>query len=184
MGDEPIVCKFQGCLAICTGDKMETVHETIILEADNVRITNLRAFIGWKTYEISRIVSVRLEQQDLNPAAGKIKVIISFISLIFGMLLCSGAMSIRLVSMIENYWYWPRINVYFMFAVLGLLFVYLWSITWEADKPTYIVQIETTSGISKPLKVKEKVKAEKIISAINYAIAYRADQKLDSEIVE
>jgi hypothetical protein len=48
--------------------------------------------------------------------------------------------------MIEFLSEWPRIYVHFLLAVLGLLLILLWSIGFESDKPTCMIQIETTSG--------------------------------------
>ena len=150
---------------------MDDVRETIILETDNIRITNIRAFIGWKTYEIANIMSASWGEKNLSPAAGK--AVLMLISLVIGILSCLAALSIRFVSMMQDFSDWPRINVHFLFAVLGLLFIYLGSIGWNSDKPTYIVQIETASGTSKILEAKDKEYVEKIIKAINEAIARR-----------
>ena len=152
---------------------MENLRETIILKVNDIRISNLRAVIGAKTYAVSNITSVSLEEKDLSPAVGKAVVIVSLISLVIGFLSCLAALSIPLVrmSMIGYLLDWPRINVHFLFADLGLLFIYLWSMGWEADKPTYIVQIETASGKSKILEAKDKDYLQRIIDAINDAIA-------------
>ena len=152
---------------------MDGVSETIILETDNVRITNRKAIIGWKTYEIANIVSTSLEEKNRSQVAGKALVIISLILFVIGILSCLAALSIRFISMIQDFSDWPRINVHFLFAVLGLLFIYLGSIGWDSDKPTYIVQIETTSGTSKLLEAKDKDHVEGIVKAINEAIARR-----------
>lgn len=152
---------------------MHDVGEMIILEVDNVRITTVRAFIGWKTYEISSIVSAILQERNLSPAAGKAGITISFISLVLGILSCIAAFSGRFISIIENLWGWPRINVHFLFAVLGLLFIYRWLIGREVDKTTYIVQIETASGKSNILESKDKDHIQRVIDAINNAIARR-----------
>jgi hypothetical protein len=150
---------------------MDDLRETIILETDNIRITDRRAFIGWKTYEIEDIISVNLVEKKLNRAAGKALVIASLISLVIGILSCLAALYIPFISMMEEYSGLPRINMHFLFAVLGLLFIYLGSIGWESDKPTHIVQIEIPSGKSRALETKDKEYVERIIKAINDAIA-------------
>ena len=150
---------------------MDQVRETIILEMDNIRITNNRAFMGLKTYQIADIRSVSLVERNRSPAAGKVLVILSLLCLVIGTLSCMAALSIRFITMIQDYSDWPRINVHFLFAVVGLLFIYLGSMGWESDKPTYIVQIETPSGTSRALETKDKKYVERIIKAINDAIA-------------
>jgi hypothetical protein len=152
---------------------MDDVSETIILETDNTRITNRKVIVGWKTSEISKIMSVSLEKKHPSSVGGKTLVSISLISFVIGILSCLAALSIRFISMIQGFSDWPRINVHFLFAILGLLFIYLGSIGWDSDKPTYIVQIETTSRTSKILEAKDKDYVERIIKAINEAIARR-----------
>ena len=150
---------------------MDGVRETIILEMDNIRITNNRAFIGLKTYEIADIRSVSLAEMNRSPAAGKALVIVSLLCSVIGILSCVAALSIRFVSITQDFSGLPRINVHLLFAVIGLLFIYLGSIGWESDKPSYIVQIETPSGKSRALETKDKEYVERIIKAINDAIA-------------
>src|SRR5688572_32822799 len=103
---------------------MSDGSETIILATDNIRITNRKAIIESKTYEISKIMSVSLEEKNLSSVAGKTLVIIAFFSFVIGVLSCLAALSIRFISLIQDFSDWPRINVHFLFAVLGLLFIY------------------------------------------------------------
>jgi hypothetical protein len=154
---------------------MGELRETVILGVNEIKITNARAVIGANTYEMSTIISVSLEEKNLSPVVGTAVVIVSLISLVIGFLSCLAALSISFVRMIMIGYLsdWPRINVHFLFAVLGLLFIYLWSIGWEADKPTYIIQIETASGKSKVLETRDKDYLQRIINAINDAIAPR-----------
>ena len=50
---------------------MDDVSETIILETDNIRITNRKAIIGLKTYEIASIGPVSLEEKTELKQHGK-----------------------------------------------------------------------------------------------------------------
>jgi len=152
---------------------MEDLRETIILKVNDINITNIRAVIGAKTYEISTITSVSLEEKNLSPAVGKAVVIVSFVFLVIGFLSCLAALSSRFIHRIEYFSEWPRINVHFLFAALGLLFIFLWSIGFESDKPTYMVQIETPSGKTNILESKDKDYMQRIINAITDAIARR-----------
>jgi hypothetical protein len=153
--------------------RMDDLRETITLETDNIRITDRRAFIGWRTYEIADIRSVSLDERNLSPASRKAVIVVSLLCLIIGILSCLAALSIRVIGIVEDLWGWPRINLHFLFATLGLLFIYLWSIGWEADKPTYVVQIETASGKTPILANKDKDHTQRVIHAINDAIARR-----------
>lgn len=155
---------------------MDNIHETIILETDNVRITDVRAFIGWKTYEIADIMSASLTEKNPSPAAGKARLIVSLLALVIGILSCVAALSIRFIAMIGTFWGWPQINLHFLFAVLGLLFISLWSIGWESHKSTYIVEIETASGKSQIFGSKDKDHVQKVALAINNAVARRGER--------
>lgn len=152
---------------------MSDVGETILFELDNIRITTRKVLIGLKTYEIADIMSVSLAEKNLSPAAGKALVIASLMVLVIGSLCCLATLSIRFISMLEEFSGLPRINVHFLFAVLGLLLIYLGSIGWESAKPTYILQMETASGSSKILESKDKHYLQRVIHAINNAIARR-----------
>ena len=127
---------------------MNAVHETILLELDNIRITTRKVLIGSKTYEVADVMSVSLTEQNLSPAAGRTLVIASLLALVIGILSCLAALSIPFINMLEEFTGLPRINVHFLFAVLGLLLIYLGSIGRESEKPTYTIQIETASGRS------------------------------------
>jgi hypothetical protein len=70
----------------------------------------------------------------------------------------------------------PRISIHFLFAVLGLLLIYLGSIGWESEKPMYTVQIETASGRSRILETQDKALIQKVIRAINQALARRQEE--------
>jgi hypothetical protein len=150
---------------------MDQLHETIVLEIESARVTNVRAFIGWKTYEITDIRSVSLLEMHQNPASSKALLSISFLSLVIGALFCVGALSIPLIRIIQDISHMPRINAHLLFAVIGLLFIYLGSTGWDSGKPTYIVQIESTFGTSSAVKTKDKGYAERIINAIRAAMA-------------
>lgn len=155
---------------------MDDLRETIILETDNIRITDRRAFIGWKTFEIADIMSASLEDKNPSPAARKAQLIVSLLALVIGILSCVAALSIRFIAMIGNFWGWPQINLHFLFAAMGLLFIYLWSIGRESHKSTYIVEIETASGKSQILGSKDKDHIQKVALAINNAVARRGEK--------
>lgn len=152
---------------------MDDLRETIMLETDNIRITDRRAFIGWRTYEIADIRSVSFDERNLSPASRKAIIIVSLLCLVIGILSCLAALSTHVIGIVVDLWGWPRINVHFLFAVLGLLFIYLWSIGWESHKPLYLLQIETASGKSKILEAKDKDYIQRIINAINQAVSLR-----------
>jgi hypothetical protein len=102
---------------------MDQVHENIILEIENVRITNVRAFIGWKTYEIADIRSVSLTEMHQSPASSQALVAISLVSVVIGTLFCVAALSIPFITILQEVSGLPRINAHLLFAIIGLLFI-------------------------------------------------------------
>jgi hypothetical protein len=155
---------------------MNDVSETILFESDNTTITTRKVLIELKTSEIADILSVSLAEKNLGAAAGKTVVIISLMAVVIGILSCPAALSIRFISVMEQFSGLPRINIHFLFAVLGLLLIYLGSIGWEPEKPMYTVQIETASGRSRILETQDKALIQKVIRAINQALARRQEE--------
>lgn len=155
---------------------MNDVRETILFESDNIRITTRKVLIGLKTYEIADVMSVSLAEENLSPAAGRTLVIASLLALVIGILSCLAALSIPFISMLEEFSGLPPINVHFLLAVLGLLLIYLGSIGRESEKPTYTVQIKTASGRSRILASKDKALIQKVIWAIDQALARRQEK--------
>lgn len=102
---------------------MDQVHEIIILEIENVRITNVRAFIGWKTYEIADIRSVSLTEMNQSPASSKALVAISLVSLVIGIPFCVASLSIPFITILQEFSGLPRIYAHLLFAVIELLFI-------------------------------------------------------------
>src|SRR5436190_16751771 len=67
---------------------MNDMSETTILEEGKVKITNLRAIIGTKTYPISNITSVNLITKPLSFGPGCLigyGVLFLFVTLIYGL---------------------------------------------------------------------------------------------------
>lgn len=154
---------------------MNDVHGTILFESDNIRITTRKVLIGLKTYDIADVKSVSMAEKNLSPAAGRTLVITSLLALVIGILSCLAALSIPFIRMMEEFSGLPPINVHFLFAVLGLLLIYLGSIGRESEKPTYTVQIETASGRSRILASKDKALIQKVIRAMDQALARRQE---------
>lgn len=156
---------------------MDEERETLILKMDDIIVTPSKAVIGPKTYEISTIKSVSLEEKNIRPVKGKAVLIISFVSLILGILFCLATFAIRFVRMPDLFSDWPSINVHFLFAGIGLLLMTLWSIGFEVIQPTYMVQIETGFVKITILESKDKNYIQRIIKAIDDAIARRAVER-------
>lgn len=152
---------------------MDRERETIILKTDDIEVTPRKVVIGSKAYEISTIKSVNLEERNMSHGRGNAVRIVSFLSLLLGMLFCLTTFAIRFIQMPEFFSDWPRINLHFLFAGIGLLLMTLWSIGFEAIQPTYMVQIDTEAGTFTVLESKEKAHLTRVVKAINEAISRR-----------
>jgi hypothetical protein len=151
---------------------MDKERETIILKTDDIEVTPRQVAIGSKTYDISQIKSVTLNERTMSPSRGIAVRIASFLSLLLGIFFCLATFAIRFIQMPEFVSDWPRINLHFLFAGIGLLLMTLWSIGLEAIQPTYSVQIVTEAETFTILESKEKVHIKRVVKAINEAIAH------------
>jgi hypothetical protein len=70
---------------------------------------------------------------------------------------------------------WPRINLHFLFAGIGLLLMTLWSIGFEAIQPTYMIQIDTEAGTFTVLESKDKSHLKRVVKAIHQATAHHRE---------
>lgn len=145
--------------------------ENLLIKMDDIKVTRSTAVIGPKTYAISTIKSVSLEQKKISPVAKKAVWILSFVSLILGILFCLATFAIRFVRLPDLFSDWPRINVHFLLAGVALLLLTLWSIGFEAIQPTYLLQINTELGKFAILESKDKDYIKKVVNAINEAVA-------------
>lgn len=107
---------------------MDNVSETTLFRGENAIITTHKVVIGANNYEISTIRSVGLTTTTLQPSLSKILVIVSFVGLLLGLLSCLAALSVQWIDAIESFSNMPRINLQFMFTVLGLLLIVLWPV--------------------------------------------------------
>jgi len=107
----------------------------------------------------------------MSPGRGNAVRIVSFLSLLLGILFCMATFAIRFIQMPELFSDWPRINLHFLFAGIGLLLMTLWSIGFEAIQPTYMAQIVTEAGRFTVLESKDNAHIKRVVKAIKEAIA-------------
>lgn len=131
---------------------MTHVSEINILKEKNVKITNERAIIGTKTYAISDITSVSI---DVNEPKLFLPV---FFIVIVG--ICSVLIA---VSDMREYSEFLTTSLYL--GIAGLLFFIL------SQKTKYSVRIRNTSGEIKVLETVDRDHVERIVKALNEAIA-------------
>jgi len=154
---------------------MDKERETIILKTDDLEITPRKVVVGSKTYDISTVKSVNLDERNMSPGRGNAVRIVSFLSLLLGIFFCLATFAVRLIQMPEFLSDWPRINLHFLFAGIGLFLMTLWSIGLEAIQPTYMVQIDTETGTFTVLESKDKSHLRRVVKAISEAIAHHRE---------
>ena len=134
---------------------MTHVSEINILKEKDVKITNERAIIGTKTYAISEITSVSI---DVNEPK-------LFLPLFF--IVIAGICSVLIaVSDMREYSEFLTTSLYL--GIAGLLFFIL------SQKTKYSIRIKSASSASGEIKVLETVDrehVERIVKALNAAIA-------------
>jgi hypothetical protein len=133
---------------------MTQVSEISILKEKNVKITNLRAVIGTKTYPISEIASASM---DVNEPK-------LFLPVFFIVIAAICSVLVALSDMRE---YSECLTTSIYLGIAGLLFFIL------SQKTKYGVRIRSTSGELKVLEAFDKEHVERIVEAINEAIVQR-----------
>lgn len=124
-------------------------EEIVIHEDAEVKITNLRAVLGGKTYSIANITSVGAKEESPSGCvpAGLI---------IFGLFLLFIGMS----DLRSNLGY----------LITGVVLSGLGFLAARSAKPDFILQIATAAGEVKALSSKDKAYIQKITDALNDAI--------------
>ena len=131
---------------------MRNESETTILKEGHVKITNLRAIIGPKTYAISNITSVHLYVREPN----------LFLPVFFAVTLgiCSALVAI---SDLEEYSQCLQVGLYA--GIAGMLFLII------SRKTKYSVQLKNPVSELIVLETYDGNYAERVVIAINKAIA-------------
>ena len=122
--------------------------ETTLFEEKDIKITNLRAIFGDKTYAMSNITSVSRETKDSLGCALPALVIIGIMITIF--------------SFIDG----PSWGT----AAIGIFMAGAGIIGAKNQKPDHIVQIGSSSGEIKAYTSQDRELIEKIVNALNDAI--------------
>ncbi len=125
-------------------------EEKVIYEQGNIKITNLRAIFGDKTYAISNIISVTKKEKTNLSAFLPVAIIVVGIAFI----------SFAFFDEVIN---WIAIG----FGVLMVVGGYFVAMLLKTE---YFVQIGSASGEEQAYKSKSIVKVTDIVRAINQAI--------------
>jgi len=126
----------------------DTLGEQIIFEEGNVKITNLRAIIGSKTYAMSNVTSVGLGRQNPSRFFPVTLIVVGGLYALFG----------------QNGWS----------SLVGGGLIVVWGfLVLRSAKPTFIVKIGSASGEMKALSSQDKAHMRRIVDAVNEAIVRR-----------
>ena len=132
---------------------MADINEVTFLEEGKVKITNLRAIIGTKTYTMADITSVAREKRKVGDT-------VSFWWWV------SGALFI-IISAVDLAYLW-------CFDIIGLMF-FLGALGKARDaKTVYIVKIGSSTGETKVLEAHDRKYIKRIVNAMNEAIVRRS----------
>jgi hypothetical protein len=134
---------------------MNDVGEITILEEADVKITNLRAAIGTKTYVLSDLISVRMTKE--SSMVGCLTVA-----------LFSGGLLLGLFSFVS-----ATYNLEYCLAAFIILAAAL--VVALLAQPNYILQIRNASGKSDILQSMDEDYLRRIVDAIDEAMVVRVD---------
>lgn len=137
---------------------MTHVSEINILKEKNVKITNLRAIFGTKSYQLSNITSASLQAREPN----------LFLPVFFAIIL---AVISALVAISDLGEYSQCLQVGLYAGIAGVIFLLI------SRKAKYGVQIENPVSKLIVLETGDRDYAEKVVTALNKAI-----ENLDTEI--
>ena len=130
---------------------MNEVSETTILEEGNVKITNLRAIIGTKTYAMSNVTSVNLSKKADSNAP---------------LFLMLGGILLGMIGL-------TNMRDYMGCLILAVLLVGGGILASRTSKSTYMVQIGSASGESNILESQDQNYVKRIVDSMNEAIIRR-----------
>jgi hypothetical protein len=136
---------------------MKDSEEVIILKEGNVKITNMRAIIGSKTYAMSNIYSVRMHVKEPK----------LFVPIFF-MLMTAVCSALVALSNLDDLSHYLEIGLYT--GVGGLIFFLL------STKTKYSVRIRSSVDELNILEAGDRDFVERIVGAMNEAIYLREYQ--------
>lgn len=130
------------------------MDETTIYESQGVKVTNLRAVVGSKTYSMSNITSVSTSTKE--------SACVPLVAILFGsLLLLAGVASLLLGSSLSGVLPW---------FILGGLSVGGGILVHRARSATYVVRLGSASGETDALTSANKAEIDAIVAALNEAI--------------
>ena len=138
---------------------MNDQHETTILQEGLVRITDRRTLIGTQTYSMSDIKSVTVTRRgkDIRPI----------------WLILAGSLFL-LWSVIDQTGYYSE------FFNWGIVLLFVGLVLTVLAKPSFVIQVRSTAGVNDILGSTDPSYIQRIVDAMNKALAGRAGIAADS----
>ena len=133
---------------------MQDSDEITILNEDHVRITNIRTVIDLKTYQMSNIRSVRMDERESKLFAP-----------VFFMLITAVCLALVALTNLDDLSGYLKISLYLGIGVL--LFLLL------STKTKYSVRVRSSDGELNILESNDKDSVEQIVSAMRKAMSLR-----------
>ena len=130
---------------------MQDVNEITLLKEGNVKITNLRAIIGMKTYAISNIASARMQVNEPK-----------FFIPVYFMAIAAGCFAVFAVADMKEFSHFMRISIYISISAFLLLIL--------SRETKYCVIVRSSVGELKILEANDKNTVDRIVRALNEAI--------------
>lgn len=137
--------------------------ESTILEADDVKVTNLRVVIGAKTYALSNITSVELGRKEPSGCVPDFLILAGVGSVVIALTQLFGPASSSTPH--------PAFPTGWIIAAAFLLAGGILAL--RSGKPEYTVKVGSASGESNILASQDEPTIRKIVDAINTAIVQR-----------
>ena len=129
-------------------------EETTIYEDGDIKITNLRAIFGAKTYAVSNISAVEMRSKAPSPFP-------ALIGLLGGVLLLLSLPSFFNNRTWDNNW---------TLLVIGLILIFFSVMSIRAAKTEYTIAFSSSSGEIKAFQSYDKEEIDEILQALNDAI--------------
>jgi hypothetical protein len=131
---------------------MQDLTEKTVLKVGTVRVTNLRAIFGTKSYDLTNITSSSLQVEEPN----------LFVPIFFAIVLGISAVLVALSDM-EEFGFWLQVGLYIVIA--GIVFFLL------SRKTKYRVQISNPVSKLIVLETFDGDYAERVVRTLNEVIA-------------
>lgn len=129
------------------------MDEFVIFENAEIKITNLRAVVGNKTYSVANIISVDLNKKESSGCASYIFLFLATVTIGMG-----------IIDLAQN---WEML-------ILGAFFFFIFYKIYQANTSVLNLKIFSASGEDVILSTTDKSLADNVLNALNDAIVKKS----------